>query len=50
MEKHRGRPLTRDDLKKLERLNRLLVQDDSFSQIATATNRQRQAFRIARDA
>jgi predicted RNA-binding Zn ribbon-like protein len=35
--KHRGRSLTRDDLKKLEPLNRLLERDEFFSQIAVAT-------------
>lgn len=37
VQKHRGRALTRDDLKKLEPLNRLLERDESFSQIAVAT-------------
>jgi predicted RNA-binding Zn ribbon-like protein len=35
--KHQGRPLTRDDFRKLERLNRLLERDEAFSQIAPAT-------------
>jgi len=34
---HQGRPLSRQDLKKLEPLNRLLVQDASFSQIGPTT-------------
>lgn len=35
--KHRGRPLTREDLEELEPLNRLLERDESFIQIAAAT-------------
>src|ERR1700729_1783489 len=31
--KHRGRPMARDDFKKLQPLNRLLERDESFSQI-----------------
>ncbi len=46
VEKHRGRPLARDDLKKLERLNRLLERDDSFSQVATATSSGSGAFEL----
>ena len=46
VERHRGRPLTRDDLKKLERLNRLLEQDDFFSQIAPATSKEGNAFEL----
>ena len=46
VEKHRGRPLARDDLKKLERLNRLLERDDSFSQIAPATSTENDAFEL----
>jgi predicted RNA-binding Zn ribbon-like protein len=46
VEKHRGQPLARDDFRKLERLNRLLEQDDSFSQIAPATGRQGNAFEL----
>jgi predicted RNA-binding Zn ribbon-like protein len=46
VERHRGRPLTRDDLKKLERLNRLLERDDSFSQIAPATSKEGRAFEL----
>src|SRR5215813_8318896 len=37
VQKHRGRPLSRDDFKKLERLNRLLERDESFSQITPAS-------------
>jgi predicted RNA-binding Zn ribbon-like protein len=37
--RHRGRPLARDDLKKLEPLNRLLERDESFSQIAPAASK-----------
>jgi predicted RNA-binding Zn ribbon-like protein len=46
VERHRGRPLTRDDLKKLERLNRLLERDDSFSQIAPAASKEGNAFEL----
>lgn len=46
VEKRRGHPLARDDLRKLERLNRLLEQDDSYSQIAPATSKQRNAFEL----
>jgi predicted RNA-binding Zn ribbon-like protein len=38
VQQHRGRPLRRQDLKKLEPLNRLLERDASFSQIASATS------------
>jgi predicted RNA-binding Zn ribbon-like protein len=37
---HRGRPLRRQDLKKLEPLNALLERDESFEQIAPATTRE----------
>jgi predicted RNA-binding Zn ribbon-like protein len=40
VEKERGRPLLRNDLKKLERLNRLLQSDRFFSQIALATSKE----------
>ena len=46
VQKHRGRPLARDDLKKLERLNRLLERDDSFSQIGPATSKKGNAFEL----
>jgi predicted RNA-binding Zn ribbon-like protein len=46
VEKERGRPLTRDDLKKLERLNRLLGRDESFSQIAPTTGGDGSAFEL----
>jgi predicted RNA-binding Zn ribbon-like protein len=46
VEKHRGRPLTRDDFKKLERLNRLLERDDSFSQIAPTSSKERKPFEL----
>ena len=36
--KHRGRPLTREDLEELEPLNRLLERDESFYQIAPAAS------------
>jgi predicted RNA-binding Zn ribbon-like protein len=44
--KHRGRPLARDDLRKLERINRLLERDDSFSQIAPTTSKEGNAFEL----
>jgi predicted RNA-binding Zn ribbon-like protein len=37
--KHRGRPLSGEDLKELEPLNRLLERDESFHQIAPAPAR-----------
>jgi predicted RNA-binding Zn ribbon-like protein len=37
VQKHRGQPLIREDLKELEPLNRLLERDESFHQIAPAT-------------
>jgi predicted RNA-binding Zn ribbon-like protein len=43
---HRGRPLTRDDLKKLERLNRLLERDESYSRLAPATAKGGSAFEL----
>lgn len=46
VDKHRGHPLVRDDLKKLERLNRLLERDDAFSQIALATSKQGNSFEL----
>jgi predicted RNA-binding Zn ribbon-like protein len=46
VQKQRGRPLTRDDFKKLERLNRLLKRDESFSQIAPATSKEGNAFEL----
>ena len=46
VEKERGRPLTRDDLKKLERLNRLLESDEFFSQIAPAPGRDGNALEL----
>jgi predicted RNA-binding Zn ribbon-like protein len=46
VEKERGRPLTRDDFRKLERLNRLLERDESFSQIAPAMSKESNAFEL----
>ena len=46
VEDHRGRPLARGDLKKLEPLNRLLERDESFSQIAQAPGKQGNAFEL----
>ena len=46
VQKHRGRPLSRDDLKKLEPLNRLLERDESFSQVALATNKDVNPFEL----
>ena len=39
VQRHQGRPLARDDLKKLEPLNRLLERDESFNQIAPAASK-----------
>lgn len=38
VQEHRGRPVRRQDLKKLEPLNRLLERDESFGQIAAAAS------------
>ena len=46
VQKHRGRPLTRDELKKLEPLNRLLERDEAFSQIEPAANKKGNAFEL----
>jgi predicted RNA-binding Zn ribbon-like protein len=46
VEKERGRPLGRDDLRKLERLNRMLERDESFSQIAPAVGNDGKAFEL----
>jgi predicted RNA-binding Zn ribbon-like protein len=46
VQKHRGRPLKRDDLKKLEPLNRLLERDESFSQIAPSTSKDGNPFEL----
>jgi predicted RNA-binding Zn ribbon-like protein len=46
VERHRGRSLTRDDLRRLERLNRLLERDDSFSQIAPASSKEGSALEL----
>ena len=46
VEKERGRPLARDDLRKLERLNRLLESDEFFSQIAPAPGRDGNALEL----
>jgi predicted RNA-binding Zn ribbon-like protein len=46
VEKERGRSLIRDDLKKLERLNSLLVRDQSYSQVAPATSREGNVFEL----
>jgi predicted RNA-binding Zn ribbon-like protein len=40
VKKHQGRPLTRDDLRKLERLNRLLERDAVFSQVAAGSRKE----------
>lgn len=44
--KHRGRPLAREDLRKLAPLNRLLERDESFSQIALATDKHSGTFEL----
>lgn len=46
VQKHQGRPLTQDELKKLERLNRLLERDESYSQITAATTKGGKAFEL----
>ena len=46
VEKERGRPFARDDLRKLERLNRLLESDEFFSQIAPAPGRDGNALEL----
>jgi predicted RNA-binding Zn ribbon-like protein len=49
VQEHRGHPLKREDLKKLEPLNRLLERDESFSQIALAASKQGNAFELRAD-
>jgi predicted RNA-binding Zn ribbon-like protein len=46
VQQHKGRPLRRQDLKKLEPLNRLLERDASFSQIAPATSAEGSALEL----
>ena len=46
VEKHRGRPLCRDDFKKLERLNRLLERDHVFGQIAPARSKEGNGYEL----
>jgi predicted RNA-binding Zn ribbon-like protein len=46
VQKRGGRPLSRDDFKKLEPLNRLLERDESFSQIAPATSKGGSTFEL----
>jgi predicted RNA-binding Zn ribbon-like protein len=46
VEKERGRPLTRDASRKLERLNRLLERDESFNQIMPTTGKEENAFEL----
>jgi len=46
LHKQLGRPLTREDFRKFERLNHLLERDASFSQIAPAKSRQGSAFEL----
>jgi predicted RNA-binding Zn ribbon-like protein len=46
VQEHRGHPLSRGDLKKMEPLNRLLERDESFSQIALAAGREGNAFEL----
>jgi predicted RNA-binding Zn ribbon-like protein len=46
VEQQRGRPLTRDDFKKLERLNRLLERDESFCQVTPATSKEGKALEL----
>jgi predicted RNA-binding Zn ribbon-like protein len=46
VQKQAGRPLSRDDFKKLEPLNRLLERDESFGQIAPAASKDGSAFEL----
>jgi predicted RNA-binding Zn ribbon-like protein len=46
VQQHKGGPLSRHDLKKLEPLNRLLERDESFTQIATATSQDGKALEL----
>jgi len=46
VQKHRGRPLIRDDFRQLERLNRLLERDQTFSQIAPAMSNAANVFEL----
>jgi predicted RNA-binding Zn ribbon-like protein len=46
VDKERGRPLTRDASRKVERLNRLLEREESFSQIAPTSGRDGNAFEL----
>jgi predicted RNA-binding Zn ribbon-like protein len=46
VQQQRGRPLSRDDFKKLEPLNRLLERDEFFNQIAPAAGKERNAFEL----
>jgi len=46
VQKHQRRPLSRDDFKKLDRLNRLLERDESFNQIAPAASRDGATFEL----
>jgi predicted RNA-binding Zn ribbon-like protein len=46
VQKHRGRALAQDSFKSLERLNRLLERDESFTQIAPATGSKGIAFEL----
>jgi predicted RNA-binding Zn ribbon-like protein len=46
VERHRGRPLARHDLRKMERLNRLLERDDAFSQIAPVSGKEGDSFEL----
>ena len=43
---HKGHPLNRNDLKKLEPLNRLLERDESFIQIAPVTSQDSHALEV----
>lgn len=46
VQKHRGRPLGRHELRKLEVLNGLLERDESYSQITPATSNGGKAFEL----
>jgi predicted RNA-binding Zn ribbon-like protein len=47
VQKHRGRPLRREDWKKLEPLNRLLERDESFSQIVATAGKGGKLFELS---
>jgi predicted RNA-binding Zn ribbon-like protein len=46
VQKERGRPLARDEFRRLERLNRLLESEEAFSQIAPTAGKEGHAFEL----